>query len=74
MKQITLTDANFKILNMCVQFCIEDVQETGGYLEASRPELTTRTREADLLGLESAIELCTVDTNEGLLPVKKAET
>ena len=74
MKQITLTEENFKILNMCIEFCLDDLQETGGYLEASRPEFAARAdvhTEADVLNLQSAIEFCTVDTDEGLLPVKK---
>jgi hypothetical protein len=65
MKQITLTDDNFKTLQEVVEFAIEDLNETqGGYPQGRlNPSSPTSATYADCENLQSAIEFCTKEVS-----------
>jgi hypothetical protein len=54
MKQITLTDENYRVLMATIDFALDDAQVTGG-------RITDDIGEQELLNLEAAVKLFTRD-------------
>lgn len=59
MKQITLTEENYRILNACVEFAEEDLEETDGMIKVSSDQIPVLLSDVHIL--RAAIEFCTRD-------------
>lgn len=70
-KRITLTDTQYKRLQVCLRFCKEDLSETGGFLEVdfsdigeAKPKLRERTTLRKVQILQVAVETNTEEVPE----------
>ncbi len=55
-KQITLTNENFKTLTACIRFCLEDLQVTEGRIV---PDVTLE----DVANLSASVAICTKESS-----------